>query len=129
MSKTQISTELAPAAIGPYSQAIRCGDFLYLSGQIPLNPATMELVEFEIQTQTHRVFKNLDAVLTEAGATFDDVVKVEVFLDSMDDFKAVNEVYAEYFKADPKPARQAVEVAKLPMGVMVEISCIAYLGK
>lgn len=129
MPKSVIATADAPAAIGPYSQAIRCGDFLYLSGQIPLDPAKMELVEFEIKTQTHQVFKNLNAVLTEGGASFDDVVKVEVFLDSMDDFKAVNEVYAEYFKADPKPARQAVEVAKLPMGAMVEISCIAYLGE
>ena len=128
MSQKAISTDRAPAAIGPYSQAIIAGDFMYISGQIPLDPATGELVERTIEAQSTRVFENLKAILNEAGKDFSNVVKAEVYLDDMNDFKALNEIYAQYFTSDPKPARQAVEVAKLPLGVMVEISLIAYMG-
>ena len=128
MLKKEISTSSAPAAIGPYSQAILAGNTLYVSGQIPLDPATGEIVEGGIVEQTKRVFENLKAILNEAGCTFANVVKAEVFLDDIKDFAAVNEIYASYFTEDPKPARQAVEVANLPKYVKVEISCIAYLG-
>ena len=128
MLKKEISTSSAPAAIGPYSQAILAGNTLYVSGQIPLDPATGEIVEGGIVEQTKRVFENLKAILNEGGCTFANVVKAEVFLDDIKDFTAVNEIYASYFTEDPKPARQAVEVANLPKYVKVEISCIAYLG-
>ena len=128
MLKKEISTSSAPAAIGPYSQAILAGNTLYVSGQIPLDPATGEIIEGGIVEQTKIVFENLKAILNEAGCTFANVVKAEVFLDDIKDFAAVNEIYASYFTEDPKPARQAVEVANLPKYVKVEISCIAYLG-
>lgn len=128
MSLEQIHTDQAPAAIGPYSQAIKCGDFLYVSGQIPLVPSTMELTERTIDVQTNQVFDNLEAILKEAGTDLSKAVKVEVFLDDMNDFQAVNEIYAQRFTTEPKPARQAVEVSRLPKDVMVEISLIAYLG-
>jgi 2-iminobutanoate/2-iminopropanoate deaminase len=128
MSQKIISTIGAPAAIGPYSQAVQAGGFLYISGQIPLDPQTMKLVEGDIQVQTNRVFDNLEAILTEAGATLNNAVKVEVYLDDMNDFKAVNEVYGQRF-GDHKPARQAVEVARLPIKCQIEISLIAYLGE
>ena len=128
MNKKAISTKKAPAAIGPYSQAIQAGNTLYVSGQIPLDPATGAVVEGGIVEQTVRVFENLKAILEEAGSSFSDVVKAEVFLDDINDFAAVNEIYASYFTTDPKPARQAVEVANLPKLVKIEISCIAYLG-
>ena len=128
MSKKEISTTSAPAAIGPYSQAILAGNTLYVSGQIPLDPTTGEIVEGGIVEQTKRVFENIKAILNEAGCDFSNVVKAEVFLDDINDFATVNEIYASYFTEDPKPARQAVEVANLPKLVKVEISCIAYLG-
>lgn len=128
MSKKEISTTSAPAAIGPYSQAILAGNTLYVSGQIPLDPASGEIVEGGIVEQTTRVFENIKAILNEAGCDFSHVVKAEVFLDDINDFTAVNEIYASYFTSDPKPARQAVEVANLPKLVKVEISCIAYLA-
>lgn len=128
MSKKVISTTKAPAAIGPYSQAILAGNTLYVSGQIPLDPDTGTVVEGGIVEQTVRVFENIKAILQEAGSNFSDVVKAEVFLDDINDFAVVNEIYASYFTTDPKPARQAVEVANLPKLVKVEISCIAYLG-
>jgi 2-iminobutanoate/2-iminopropanoate deaminase len=128
MSLKKISTSLAPAAIGPYSQAIQAGDFLYISGQIPLDPANGEIVEGGIIEQTFRVLENIKAILKEAKLDFSHVVKAEVFLDDMNDFTKVNDIYAEFFTADPKPARQAVEVARLPKDVKIEISCIAYFG-
>ena len=128
MSKKEISTPNAPAAIGPYSQAILAGNTLYVSGQIPLDPSSGEIVEGGIVEQTTQVFENIKAILNEAGCTFANVVKAEVFLDDINDFATVNEIYASYFTEDPKPARQAVEVANLPKLVKVEISCIAYLG-
>lgn len=128
MQKKEISTTSAPAAIGPYSQAILAGNTLYVSGQIPLDPNSGEIVEGGIIEQTERVFENIKAILNDAGCKFSNVVKAEVFLDDINDFAAVNEIYASYFTEDPKPARQAVEVANLPKFVKIEISCIAYLG-
>ena len=125
MEKETCSTKRAPAAIGPYSQAIKANVFLFLSGQIPLDPETGALVEGEVHEQTHQVFKNMQAVLAAAGATFEDVVRADVFLADMGDFAAVNSIYAEYFSVAPQPARQTVEASKLPLGVRVEISCIA----
>jgi 2-iminobutanoate/2-iminopropanoate deaminase len=125
--KKVISTKNAPAAIGPYSQAILVNGFLYSSGQIAINPATNELVMDTIQNETHQVMKNLKAILTEAGMDFSDVVKTGIFLQNMNDFQAVNEVYASYFSSD-FPARETVEVAKLPKGVNVEISMIGVKG-
>lgn len=124
MKKKIISTTNAPSAIGPYSQAILVNGFLYTSGQICINPATNEMVMTNIQDETHQVMKNLKAILTEAGMGFENVIKTSIFLQSMNDFQAVNEVYASYFKSD-FPARETVEVAKLPKGVNVEISMIA----
>ena len=125
-SHKEINTSQAPAAIGPYSQAVRAGDFLFISGQIPLDPETMEIVEGGIEEQAVRVFKNLQAILNKADLDFQDVVKAEVFLDDINNFAAVNEVYSRYFTSDPMPARQAIEAANLPKLVKVEISCIAY---
>jgi 2-iminobutanoate/2-iminopropanoate deaminase len=124
LSKTIIATSAAPAAIGPYSQAIRVGDTLFTSGQIPIDPATGNLVDGAITEQTTQVFKNLQAVLAEAGSDFDSVVKTTVFLKSMGDFAAMNEVYAKYFAAAP-PARSTVQVAALPKDSLVEIECVA----
>jgi 2-iminobutanoate/2-iminopropanoate deaminase len=125
--KTAISTTDAPAAIGPYSQAIRVGDTLFTSGQIPIDPATGNLVSGGIAEQTTRVLENLKAVLAAAGVSFTHVVKTTVFLKDMKDFAAMNEIYATYFSphgAIP-PARSTVQVAALPKDALVEIECIA----
>ncbi len=127
MNKNVIHTENAPAAVGPYSQAIRMGDLILTSGQIPLDPATGALVEGDIAAQTHQVFRNIGAVLEAAGLTFSNVLKTTVFLADIADFNAVNEVYAGYFK-QPYPARSAVQVAALPKGARVEIECICSDG-
>jgi 2-iminobutanoate/2-iminopropanoate deaminase len=119
-----ITTGRAPAAIGPYSQAVRSGSFLFCSGQIPLDPATGQLVQGGIEAQTAQVLDNLTAVLAAAGLTLRDVVKTTVFLASMDDFPAMNEVYARSFGEDP-PARSTIGVASLPKGARVEIEAIA----
>jgi len=121
----KIDTSHAPAAIGPYSQAIRAGDLLFVSGQIPINPKTGEIVERTISAQTKQVLDNIEAILKEAGLTFDHVVKSEVFLKDMQHFKEMNTIYAERFCGPIKPARQAFQVAMLPLDVLVEISCIA----
>jgi 2-iminobutanoate/2-iminopropanoate deaminase len=121
-----ISTDKAPAAIGPYSQAKTVGGFLFASGQIPIDPATGELAGTEIKAQTEQVLKNIDAVLQEAGAGPNKVVKTLCFLADMDDFAAFNEVYAGYFT--DKPARSAIGVKALPKGALVEVEVIAYLG-
>lgn len=125
MEKAQISTSDAPAAIGPYSQAIRCGQFIYTSGQIPLDPVSGELIGTDVQEQTHRVLQNLQAVLKSAGTSLNKVVKTTVFLANMSDFQAMNAVYASYFSIGVAPARSTVAVAELPRKALVEIECVA----
>ena len=120
----RVETANAPAAIGPYSQGIIANGFVYTAGQIPLDPATGELVQGDIATQTKRVMESLKAILEQAGASLQTVVKTTVFLKSMDDFAAMNTVYAEYF-GDHKPARSTVQAAKLPRDVNVEIEAVA----
>ena len=126
MPKQAITSSGAPAAIGPYSQAIKAGDFLFLSGQIPLDPATGKLVEGSIGDQTHRVLRNLSAILEAAGASFAQVVKTNVYLADMADFGAMNEIYGTYFP-QPAPARATIQAARLPRDVKVEIDLVAYL--
>lgn len=123
-----ISTPQAPGAIGPYSQAIRAGDFLFVSGQIPLDPGTGTLIDGGIQDQTHRVLKNLGAILSAAGSSFDRVVKTTVYLQDMGEFTAMNEVYGTYFPA-PAPARATIQAARLPRDVRVEIDLVAYVAE
>lgn len=117
----------APAAVGPYSHAVKVGGLLFCSGQVALDPATNALVGDDAAAQTEQVFRNVRAVLAAAGASLNDVVKTTVFLDSMDDYKAMNAVYAEVF-GDHKPARSAVTVDRLPLGALVEIEVVAALG-
>lgn len=119
-----INTEKAPKAIGPYSQAILAGNTLYISGQVPIDPATGKIVEGGITEQTEQVMRNIEAILTEAGFTFADVVKSTCLLDSMDYFKPMNEVYGKYYPTN-SPARAAFAVKGLPMGALVEIETIA----
>jgi reactive intermediate/imine deaminase len=126
MSKQIVSTSAAPAAIGPYSQAVRAGNTLWLSGQIPLDPLTKELVKGDIEVQARRVFENLKAVISAAGAGFDDVVKTTIFLTDLGHFAQVNKVMADYFR-EPYPARSTVGVAALPRGAQVEVECIVAL--
>jgi 2-iminobutanoate/2-iminopropanoate deaminase len=121
-----ISTDQAPRAIGPYSQAVRIGSLLFVSGQIPIDPATGSLIEADIATQTRRVFENIKAILAAAGATFDNVARTTVFLADMGDFVAMNEVYAGYFET-PAPARSTVQAARLPKDARIEIDVIAVL--
>ncbi|WP_281228907.1 RidA family protein [Flavobacterium aquiphilum] len=123
--KTIIYTENAPAPIGPYNQAVLKGDTLYISGQIPLNPATMELVADNIESETKQVMENLKAILEEAGMTFENVVKASIFIMDMNDFGKINTVYGSYFNEKTAPARETVQVACLPKNVNVEISMIA----
>lgn len=122
--KKIISTEKAPKAIGPYNQAIEANGLVFVSGQIPLLPETGDIIEGGIEEQTHQVLKNLSAVLEAAGCNLENVVKTTCFLKSMDDFVAMNKVYAEYFKEN-QPARAAVEVCRLPKDVIIEIECVA----
>ncbi len=122
----KVTTDKAPKAIGPYSQAIVAGEWVFAAGQIPINPETGEIVAGTVERQTEQVLKNLQAVLKAAGSNLDHVVKTTVFLDSMDDFPAFNEVYASFFR-EPYPARATVEVSKLPKGVLVEIEAVAVL--
>ena len=122
--KTAIQIAGAPAPIGPYSQAILTGNTLFVSGQIPLNPFTGELVTNSIEDATHQVLKNIRALLQEAGMSMESIVKCSIFLKSMNDFATVNTVYGSYFGSIP-PARETVQVAKLPLDVSIEISCIA----
>ncbi len=126
MLKT-IATEKAPAAVGPYSQAIKAGGFIYVSGQLPLIPGEGVLIKDDIKKATKQSLENAKAILEEAGASFNDVVKVTVYLDDIAQFADMNSVYSEYF-VDHKPARAAFEVAKLPLGADVEIEMIAYVG-
>ncbi len=126
MKKEAIETKNAPAAVGPYSQAIKLGDFLFLSGQIGLNPATGQLVEGGVEAQAGQIFKNIQAILETAGAGLNNIVKATVFLKDMGDFKKVNEIYARHFEK-PYPARSAVAVKELPLSVDIEIEVIASL--
>jgi 2-iminobutanoate/2-iminopropanoate deaminase len=124
MSRSIVRTDSAPKAIGPYSQAVVAGGQVFCSGQVGLDPATGQLVPGGIQAETRRVLENLSAVLSGAGASVADVVRCTVFLKNMGDFAAMNEIYAQFFKADP-PSRATVEVARLPKDALVEIDCIA----
>ena len=126
MIQRAVKTDKAPEAIGPYSQAIVAGDWVFAAGQIPLNPETGEIVAGPIERQTERVLKNLEAVLEAAGSDLAHVVKTTVYLSSMDDFAVFNETYASFFQ-EPYPARATVEVANLPKGVLLEIEAIAVL--
>ncbi|TCS35923.1 RidA family protein [Reinekea marinisedimentorum] len=126
MSKIIISTDNAPAAIGTYSQAVKVGKTVYLSGQIPLVPATMALVEGDFKAQVHQVFKNLTAVCEAAGGSLQDIVKLNIYLTDLSHFASVNEVMAEYFQ-QPYPARAAIGISELPKGSLVEMDGIAEL--
>lgn len=122
--RNAISTDAAPKAIGPYSQAVRAGSFLFVSGQIPMDPSTGALVDGDIAAQTHRVFANLKAILEAAGTSLDRVVRATVYLADMDDFAVVNGVYGSYFSS-PAPARATIQAARLPKDARVEIDVIA----
>ena len=127
MNKKVIATSLGPSAIGPYSQAIHAGNLLFVSGQIPLDPSTGKLIEDKsIGAQTRRVLTNLLGIVSAAGGSTENIVRTTVFLKSMDDFAAMNSVYAEFFRSSP-PARSTVEAARLPRDVSIEIDCIAVL--
>ena len=125
MEKKIVNTTNAPAPIGPYNQSVKYGNMLFVSGQIPLDPATGNLVEGDIQKETEQVMKNLQAILTEAGMGFANVIKTSIFLMDMGQFAQVNEVYGSYFDTNNAPARETVQVSGLPKGVRVEISMIA----
>jgi 2-iminobutanoate/2-iminopropanoate deaminase len=127
MGKKIVQTDKAPGAVGPYSQAVIANGFVYTAGQIPLIPGTKNLAEGDIQVQTRQVLENLKAVLAGAGTSLDNAVKTTVFLSDMDNFARMNEVYGEYFPENP-PARSTVEVARLPLNVLVEIEVVAVLG-
>jgi 2-iminobutanoate/2-iminopropanoate deaminase len=126
--KKIVRSDAAPAAVGPYSQAIRGGDFLFVSGQLGIDPATKQMAEGGIQNQAERALANIAAILEAAGTGMSSVVKTTVLLQSMDDFARLNEVYAKFFPKDP-PARATYQVGKLPLGALVEIEAIAYLGR
>jgi 2-iminobutanoate/2-iminopropanoate deaminase len=123
-----VSTEFAPKAIGPYSQGIRAGNLLFVSGQIPLDPATGALIDGDIAAQTHRVFANIKAILDAGGASLEQVVRTTVYLADMNDFAAMNEVYATYF-SNPAPARATVQAARLPKDARIEIDVIASIER
>ncbi len=125
MKKEIIYTKDAPEPIGPYSQAVKIGKTLYVSGQIPLIPGKMELIENNLEEETNQVMKNLEAILLEANMTFQNVIKTTIFLSNMADFESVNEIYGRYFNSENAPARETVEVSNLPKYVRLEISVIA----
>ena len=125
MKKEIISTSQAPSAIGPYNQSIKINNTLYISGQIPLVPKTMELVSGKIEEETHQVMKNLESILKKAKMSFKNVVKSTIYLDNMKNFSKVNNVYGSYFEKGDEPARETVAVRSLPKGVRIEISMIA----
>ncbi|HID62370.1 MAG TPA: RidA family protein [Anaerolineae bacterium] len=127
MKREIISADKAPAAVGPYSQAVRAGGFVFAAGQVAIDPAAGKLIEGDIAAQTRQVLANLSAVLEAAGSSLDRVVKTTVFLKDMGQFKAMNAVYAQFFPSEP-PARSTVEVAALPLGALVEIEAIAVAG-
>ena len=125
-NKTIIATEKAPAAMGPYSQATATGNLVFTAGQIPLDPESGQLVKGDIEAQTHRVLKNIVALLQEAGSSLATVIKTTVFMTDLANFKRMNTVYAEYFASEP-PARSTVQVAALPLGAQIEIECVALI--
>ncbi|HZX34855.1 MAG TPA: Rid family detoxifying hydrolase [archaeon] len=128
--KKAVESLKAPKAIGPYSQAVSIKGFVFVSGQIALNPETGKIVEGGIAEHVNRIFDNIEALLSGAGLSLENVVRVEVFLKDLDDFKEMNAVYAERFSScKVKPARQTIQAAKLPMDALIEISCIAFAGK
>ena len=124
----KVETSQAPRAVGPYSQGTCVNGFVFVSGQLPIDPKTGKMVEGDIRAQTSQVLANIEAVLTAAGTDLNHVVRCDVFLKDMNHFKDMNEVYASRFTGDPRPARQAFEVSRLPLDAMVEISCIACRG-
>jgi len=124
MQKNIISTNKAPQAIGPYSQAVRFGNLLFVSGQIPLDPETAEIVKGDIKVQTKRILENLNAILTEGGSSLDNVLRTTIFLANLEDYADVNEMYTEFFDKS-MPARSTVQVSRLPMDVRIEIDAIA----
>ena len=124
MQKDIISTNKAPQAIGPYSQAVRFGNLLFVSGQIPLDPVTAEIVKGDIKVQTKRILENLNAILTEGGSSLDNVLRTTIFLANLEDYADVNEMYTEFFDKS-MPARSTVQVSRLPMDVRIEIDAIA----
>lgn len=126
MDKEIIKTDQAPAAIGPYSQAVKTGNFIFVSGQVPLDPVSGQ-IQGDIQSQTHQVLKNIQAILLAAGASLKDILKTTVFLKNLDDFSALNEVYQKYFPGEA-PARSTVEVSRIPKGALVEIEAIAVIN-
>jgi 2-iminobutanoate/2-iminopropanoate deaminase len=128
MERRAVHTDAAPAAIGPYSQAIIAGGFVFCSGQIPLDPATVSMVEGDVRAQTERVMLNIEAVLAAAGSAFPKVVKATIFLTDLADFAVVNEIYGRYVGTESPPARSTVQVAALPRGAKVEIEVIALAG-
>jgi 2-iminobutanoate/2-iminopropanoate deaminase len=128
MVRKTIRSDRAPAAVGPYSQAIRAGEYLFISGQLGLDPATQKMVEGGVENQTERALANIGAILDAAGGTIASIVKMTVLLRSMEDFSAMNRVYARFFPDDP-PARAAFQVAKLPLDALVEIEGVAFLGR
>jgi len=127
--KKEIRTDHAPKAIGPYSQAVRAGNTVYASGQLPVDPQTGKIVEGTVTEQTTKVLENVSAILKEAGMNSSNVVKTTVFLQDLNDFQAMNNVYAQFFNGEILPARSTVQAAKLPLGVMVEIDFIAIDSK
>jgi len=127
MTRAIIATDQAPAAIGPYSQAVQTKDLLFVSGQIPIDPATGELVSGDIREETRQAMQNLGAILSAAGSSYDRIVKTTLYIRDMDQFTVINEIYAEFFSGNP-PARACVEVARLPRDVGVEVEAIALLG-
>lgn len=127
MTRQIVSTDKAPAAIGPYSQAVKANGFVFTSGVIPVDPASGKVVEGRIAEQAKQVFENLVAVLDAAGSSVGQVVKTTCFLANLDDFATFNEIYATYFDTEP-PARSTVQVARLPLGVLVEVECVALLS-
>lgn len=124
---TQVVTDQAPKAIGPYSQAICAGDYLFVSGQIAIDPAVGKLAGKTIEEQTTQVLKNIEAILVSQGLTLENIVKTEVYLKDLQDFSAMNNIYAEKFSYTNKPARATVQISKLPLDAMVEISCVAFI--
>lgn len=123
----KIDTETAPKALGPYSQAVKAGEFLFVSGQLPIDPATGQLITGDIQAMAKQIIENIKAILTEAGATLENVVRTDVFMTDLKQFASMNEEYALSFKGPVHPARQTIQVAGLPLGAPLEISCIVRL--
>ena len=128
MTREIVFTKQAPAAIGPYSQAVRTQDLIFVSGQIPIDPATGQLISGDIRAETRQAMQNLKAILTAAGSSLDNIVKTTLYISDMDQFAVINEVYAEFFTAQP-PARACVEVARLPRDVGVEVEAVALAGR